>query len=119
MKKDKVLKTYCCECGKVLGQGIPKGDDKQGYGKQDKRRFHATCWNKAKKAKSDHYSYRYNDKDKNYYDMKQHYNFVNKAYKKTPTCDITRELEYKKHNDAINWARKKQEEFDKKYGFVF
>lgn len=110
-----MLKTYCCNCGKKLGQGIKLGDEKKGYGDQSKRRFHKTCEDKKNSSYSFHMCYIYKESQKNYYNMEQHYNFINKAEKKTPTNDITRTLEYKKHMEAKAYARKQQEKFDKKY----
>jgi hypothetical protein len=107
--KVKKLNTFCCDCGKKLGQGIPKGEEKKGYGDQEKRRFHGTC----KKKQDDNYDFHmsciYKEDLKNYYDRKKHYNFINKSYttKAIPTDEITRQEEYKKHMDALDYYMKK------------
>jgi hypothetical protein len=103
-----MLKSYCCDCGKVLGQGIKKGEEKKGYGVQEKRRFHATCWKKQEEAYWFHMSYMFNEDKKNYYDKKRHYNFIHISNKKTPTTELTREQQYKEHMEARAFAIKKK-----------
>jgi hypothetical protein len=110
----KPLISFCCECGKKLGQGIKKGEKKKGYdNNQEDRRFHATCWHKAKEREENHNRWLYEEEGfdtydrTKLYDMKKHYNYKNKAIKKTETSNITRALEYEKHQEAIRQARAK------------
>tara|TARA_Y100001937_G_C7134636_1_gene339284 strand:- start:4 stop:357 length:354 start_codon:yes stop_codon:yes gene_type:complete len=117
MRRNNVIKTFCCDCGKKLGQGCRDGK-KNGYGEQDKRRFHKTCLDKQNDRYWNHQEYIYDEDKKNYYDFKQHYNYINKAYKKTATNDITRKKEYDDHMTAKRIAEQKQREFDLKYGFI-
>lgn len=114
--EEPVMLTFCCQCGKVLGQGCRDGK-KENYGDQKKRRFHGTCKKKADDNYSFHMSCIFDEEKGNFYDWTQHYNYVNKAYVKTKTNDITRKEEHKKHMDAKRFAEKKQREFDKKHGF--
>ena len=113
------LNTFCSACGKKLGQGCKEGQ-KIGYGDQDKRRFHAKCKKEIDESYDLHMSYIYDETKRNYYDMKKHYNFINKSYTKKaiPTDDTTREEQYKNHMEAKAYAQKKALEFKKKYGYI-
>ena len=111
MCNNKILKSFCCECGKVLGKGIKKGEDKKGYGKQDNRRFHSTCKKKQEEAYCFHMNCIFKEEDKNYYDFTKHYNYINKAYTKSPTNNITRKEEYDKHIKAKRYMENKNTKF--------
>jgi len=93
---NKMLKNYCCMCGKVLGQGC-KDNYKNGYGTQSKRRFHKTCNDKMNDDFCMFMEIRTGD---NQYDWSKHYKYKNIATKKTPTDEITSKEEYNKHLNA-------------------
>jgi len=92
----KTYKSYCCLCGKVLGQGC-KDNLKKGYGTQSKRRFHKTC---NDKINQDFEMFIEIGNTNNKYDWAKHYKYENIAFKKTPTNEITSQEEYNKHLNA-------------------